>query len=261
MNEVRMLNKEDYIELRSRLRLYFENELTDYSRLFTGSYITLEKGKGWNGTAPYFGIEEERERDISHVWLDSNDNDNSIGYTNTVRHFDDETYPGLGIKVIADFNKIDGATEVSMYHNHEIYTWGEYPQTKATEEESEKLDRLLELGFLGLTGKTYTYNKNCAEEGKDPEYEYLVEYEADDKKYIHLFESTEEGLKSRWIRVEPIEWIVDYKTGLGITKKVLMTGIPLKDKKGNNVLKDYVENTLSEEVKTSEVYKQLSLKI
>ena len=27
------------------------------------------------------------------------------------------------------------------------------------------------------------------------------------------------------------------------------------------VLKDYVENTLSEEVKTSEVYKQLSLKI
>lgn len=40
-----------------------------------------------------------------------------------------------------------------------------------------------------------------------------------------------------------------------------MTGIPLKDKSGNNVLKDYVETTFVEEIRKNEVYKQLSLKI
>lgn len=45
MNEVRMLNKKEYLKLKSKFGNYFENELSDYSRLFTGNFITLEKGK------------------------------------------------------------------------------------------------------------------------------------------------------------------------------------------------------------------------
>ena len=91
--------------------------------------------------------------------------------------------------------------------------------------------------------------------------EPAIEYEADDKKYVHLYEIIDGKPKSLWIEVEPVEWIVDEKTNLGISRRVLFGGLALKDKDGNELLKPFIEETFNNEIKQSEINKQLTIKL
>lgn len=259
MCELRLLTKEEYLDIKSRIGRYLENELTDYAKLFTCSYIDLKKGSGIYGLQPYY-LEEERERSISDFWIVSEDKGLIVSVTNNVRENQDETYNWHGIKAVIDFKEIEEDSKfVSKQHLHDIYHYGDYPQRRVSDEEAEILDRLLKLKFISLTGETYTYNKNYYIEDSNPEFENFLEYEADDKRYVHLYTESEGKIKSVWYEVEPIEWIVDRETKLAFPRKVLMSGIPFKDKSGNNILKDYVENEFSYQTQKEEPYKQLKL--
>ena len=229
MCEVRLLNKGEYLYLKSRLGFFFENELSDYAKLFISMYIPLKGENGIDGLSPYYGLEEERDRDISYFWLDS-ETENVVTFTNRVRKLD-ETSDDIGVKVLQDFNELEDVIVKRKYNNHRICTWGEYPQTRATLEDSNKLDKLLKLGFLGITGNVYTFNQNYIS-STNPEYEYLVEYEADDKKYVHLYELIDGKPKSLWIEVEPVEWIVDNKTNI-------------KPRKENKLLEEYIDKLIT----------------
>lgn len=261
MPNFRLFTKDEFLDIKSRLQIYIENELTDYAKLFTGSYLDVKGGYSTTGLQPYFEIEEERPRSITSFWIEPNGKENSVSITNGVRYFDEEDYTGYGIKTVVDFSEIEEeSTLVGTFHLHRLYTWGEYPQRIATPKETENLDHLLKLGFIEITGKTYTYNKNYYD-NSIPEEDYFLEYQVDDKKFIHLHTIEEGKIKSVWVEVEPIEWVVDDKTNLAFQRKVITTGIPLKDKNGNDVLKPYIENTFNREMEKQETYKQLKLNI
>ncbi len=120
----------------------------------------------------------------------------------------------------------------------DIYTYGEYPQTIADEQTSEKLEELFEDDSLDETGKEYTFDLEHSF-WMSFEKDSVPEYELDGKKYIRVEgkqsefgkydrilssgERVEVG-KPYWIQVEPIEWLRD-TTGTLISKKALFAGI------------------------------------
>ena len=57
-----------------------------------------------------------------------------------------------------------------------------------------------------------------------------------------------------WVEVTPVEWLVDEKTGLAITKKCILGGIPLS-RKGiflgdfeKTLVQDFIDNEFSYDV-------------
>ena len=122
------------------------------------------------------------------------------------------------------------------------FTFGEYPQTVVDKYYSNILEYAYDRGAIKPTGKYYTtdsvYYKN-----KELKFEARkhFEYEYDENKYIRfvadnnadsetLSDGTEVDInKPYWIKVEPIEWVVDKKTGIAISKKIIFAGVQFKN--------------------------------
>jgi len=120
---------------------------------------------------------------------------------------------------------------------YKIGEYGEYPQTVADKETSEKLEGLHDSKSLCPTGKSYTFDSVGLEDYDTPfKAVSYPEYEMDGKRYIRVLghparwagelstgEAAEEG-KPYWVEVQPIEWLMD-KSGWMVAKKGLFAGI------------------------------------
>ena len=141
----------------------------------------------------------------------------------------------------------------------DICTYGEYPQTLADEQTSQKLEKLYEDCKLDETGKKYTFDSE-SDAWMEPDKTSVCEFELDGKKYIRIEvricqyanhepilssgERVEKG-KPYWVRVEPIEWLQD-KTGTLISKKCLFAGIRFNSsfkKEWRKAERDYFPDT------------------
>ena len=147
-----------------------------------------------------------------------------------------------GIRIVIPFQDIKYEVTGSYsddYGKGEVTTvlFGEYPQRVLDYSERHTMDRLFEKGELIPTGKYYPawgYMNELFYDGIDRKFERdeYPEYEYNGKKYVKAKRAVFENDDNRtiWAVVEPIEWIIDKKTDLAITKKCIIGGIPLNRK-------------------------------
>ena len=104
------------------------------------------------------------------------------------------------------------------------------------------------------TGKVYTFDRlpaspvNFNKPIRPICYDELV---YNNQKYIRLWENCDRYL---WINVEPITWLIDEKTGLLISKKILLSGIRFAERLSdtsdfsNSDMKYYLDNFMKYEI-------------
>ncbi|MBD5400752.1 hypothetical protein HDR61_03345 [bacterium] len=129
------------------------------------------------------------------------------------------------------------ARHIRSIDDVQIVEFGEYPQTAASEQESEKLDDMLGSGKLQTTGKKYTFNTVYLESIKDsPKFVDYEEYVLDNERYIHvpavgnsdvLLRNNNKVQNGRlyWVRVEPIQWLTNVFERWWLAKDCLFAGI------------------------------------
>ncbi len=147
-----------------------------------------------------------------------------------------------GIRIVVPFQDIKYEVAGSYsedYGNGDVMTvlYGEYPQSVLSYTEKQNMDELFEKGELTPTGKHYPawgYMNELFCDGIDRKFERdeYPEYEYNGKKYVKAKRAVFENDDNRtvWAVVEPVEWIIDKKTDLAITKKCILGGIPLNRK-------------------------------
>ena len=119
-----------------------------------------------------------------------------------------------------------------------IVQYGEYPQTIVPDDGAHILDSLLKSRTLKTSGKKYTFDTRKYDDyDKKFAPEQAVEYIHDGKKYIRIvarpYDSDSVLSNGRlvkhgdvcWIRVQPIDWMVDSKTGILLSHKALFAGV------------------------------------
>lgn len=157
-------------------------------------------------------------------------------------------------------------SEARVLSGIRIAEYGQYPQTVADERTSARLERLHSSRSLRSTGKKYTFDAIGLSDYDTPfKAKSYPEYEMDGKRYIRVpglhadeyselstGEEVEKG-KPYWLRVQPIEWLVD-KSGWMITKKCLFAGIQFDTKKdydgdfSKTSLKHYLDTYFAKEM-------------
>lgn len=120
--------------------------------------------------------------------------------------------------------------------------YGEYPQTVVSEDYSETLEKAFinmqnSNSEMKITGKCYTTDTS---RGRDESFRAKshIEYEYRGNKYVRYTVEEETGVNeilsdgrriqvknSYWVKVEPIKWLVDKKTNIALSKKILFAGV------------------------------------
>jgi hypothetical protein len=181
----------------------------------------------------------------------------------------------LGCRPVVSYSSVSSDCSSLHLNENDVYecTYGEYPQTVVSEEEAKELNDLYLNKKLNLTGKTYT----CNSSDDDLEH-YYDEYEYQGEKYIRVNGNTNFGIllsnnspivnnSSYWIKVEPVEWLVDKSADIMISKKILFSGVPLSRNyyyKGSfkkSLLKKYLNNKFSKDIIPTMVLNESSNKI
>ena len=155
--------------------------------------------------------------------------------------------------------------------------YGEYPQTVASENKSSELETAYNNNSLKTTGKNYTidsvdligYNSRF----KSRKY---TEYEYNGSKYIRFIgDSNCDGKVlsdgnivnagiAYWVCVEPITWLVDEKTNIALSKKILFSGVQFKNQKNykgdfdKTNIKHFMDNYFSKEIVKDTFYYQIT---
>jgi len=157
-------------------------------------------------------------------------------------------------------------SEVRVFNGIRVAEYGEYPQTIADERTSKELEKLLETQSLCPTGKNYTFDSVGLEDYGIPfKATSYPEYELDGKRYIRVLgrpaeynsclstgEQVEEE-KAYWVRVQPIEWLVD-ESGWMVSKKCLFAGIQFDTKEkydgdfSKTFMKKYLDTYFAKEM-------------
>lgn len=166
-----------------------------------------------------------------------------------------------GIRIVVPFEEIKN--DIKKTHEEDygkgkftVVEYGEYPQRVLNYEEKQALNELYENGELKPTGKYYSvwgYSNELFYDGTDRKFERdeYPEYEYNGMKFVKAKRAVYENGDNRtiWAVVEPVEWIIDEKSRLAITKKCITGGIPLS-RKGiylGNFDKTLVQRFLNEE--------------
>lgn len=124
---------------------------------------------------------------------------------------------------------VDTANLLSMsqrkgINDVDIVEYGSYPQTVADKETADKLEAALKEEKLSTTGKTYMFDSGIFEEYQYGNKKYVCVTGDPGDKTNQLSSGEIAEKKPYWVRVEPIEWLVD-KSGFWVAKKALLSGI------------------------------------
>jgi len=152
----------------------------------------------------------------------------NVIYKNGERNYCSINEKCVGIRPKVSYSSIKEFCSKSIFGDYRMseVEYGEYPQSVVDYFTATNLDMLFKNGALKQTGKTYTINN-----------EEYTEYTYYGNKYIRILEkrtlfeslySNGERVKERkyrWIRVEPIKWLVNYQYDIAISKFILLSGM------------------------------------
>ena len=133
-------------------------------------------------------------------------------------------------KHFSKFNVLDSSDDILRV------SYGEYPQMVADEETCKELtDQFYNRG-LKETGRVYIILSNSNYDGTGLEQRFF-EHEYNGNRYVGFVgDKYNEGKelsdgqivserKIYWVRVEPIVWLVDRKTNIALSEKILFSGV------------------------------------
>ena len=260
MREFTLLEKDqiwgkDCLEMFKRIGT--KAEITDFAILLGGSYIPyeyidnktgLKKGAGWWWTKTNHEVFTDSvftvtERGIKYL-------------TSLLDH------PYLNYRLCTSYSSISSMCFIKSRIGTEVFEvlCDEYPQTIVDKKLSRKLTKNLKNNTLKLTGKIY----NIEEE------EYY-EYEYDGDKYVFVLGNyymkgriLSDGRKIRknehyWVKVEPIEYLIDEKNDIALTKKLLFSHVCFNDshtyngKFNSSTIKKFIDRHFVHNIVANEV--------
>ena len=140
-------------------------------------------------------------------------------------------------KEVADALGLNKATPSREISKVDVVEYGEYPQTIAPEEVSEKLEKAFTTQKLQATGKKYTFDGEEYNAYKMPfSAKEYIEYQHNGKKYIRVEAKPCDNIfvlsnghkptpgEACWVEVQPIEWLRD-PSGICVAKQALFAGV------------------------------------
>ena len=152
--------------------------------------------------------------------------------------------------------------------------YGEYPQTIVDEGFSRELEKNYKLGTgIRKTGKTYTTDSVVDSANDDDRFKPRKheEFEYKGRKYIRIIGydningyklsdgRTIEFGKPYWVEVEPIKWLVDERTGIALSKKIIFAGVMFHSARryknfDRTDIKHFMDKYFSKEIVSDRVY-------
>lgn len=213
-------------------------------------------------------------------WTKSNFNDFSAFAINECGKVQDQYVDiiNIGGRPALSYSSIKFSSKIvrNKYNIKEV-EYGEYPQTVVNEDYSRELEWAYNNRSLRITGKDYTTNSQYfIGSNKVFSPKTNTEYEYNGSKYIRFVgnqncnglvlpddRKLQEGT-AYWVRVEPIIWLVDEAKNVALAKKILFSGIQLKNQcyyKGDfdkTNIKMFMDNYFSKEIEPSKTYSQTS---
>ena len=116
--------------------------------------------------------------------------------------------------------------------------YGYYPQKAASKDMQERLERAYRSGSMSRTRNSYTTDsRKCDADGEKFLAKQHEEYEYNGKRYVRIEinsgknqytlsngEQYKDG-DNVWIEVQPVKWIVDEKSHMMITEKLIFAGV------------------------------------
>ena len=239
MSEYSFLSKEE-VETSEILKQRRKGgETTDFFAILGGraiNYYTKEKDKKY-GT--YW---TRTDYDSSTIYLV----DPSGSTLTTV--IDDRS---CGIRPVIPISYVNDNYPDIEVNEDGIIEFGKYPQSVASVEIQEELEKAFNEGKLEKTGNTYTtdsqpiYGEVLITRKVDTSFKPQVheEIEYKGKKYIRakvndggIFSITMSNGKAYkegdyvWVEVEPVKWLKDEELGVFISQKILVAGIEYEEK-------------------------------
>lgn len=193
------------------------------------------------------GLEEDLIKKLNDWSTLENGTDYYFALGGKLKIYEDEILKdkvNFGIRPIVNYSRIKNKSRElkSPYLDYFIVQYGEYPQTLVDSEHANKLEKKFLQKMIHPTGKTYTsIHQECKPLGGIRKLEY-TEYEYEGSKYIRMYTFDKKALYSNcshfsrkfdrnvesiWIKVEPVEWYVDKKTGKAICMKNLFFSEPV----------------------------------
>lgn len=242
--------------------------MTDFSILL-GGYVSSDT---------YTSEGNTKENRTGWWWMKTPYNDNAravnsdgSSYWNSVYTRTGSARPALPYSFISPIssNVVRGANGIKEV------LYGEYPQTIVDESSSRILEEAYNIGSVKLTGKSYTTDSvNFTDYSTSFQPRTHAEYEYNGRKYIRFIgdengagETLSDGREVReneayWVQVEPISWLVDEKTNIALSKKLLFSGVQFKnrnDYKGDfdkTDIKKFMDDYFSKEIISTRTYSQ-----
>ena len=166
-------------------------------------------------------------RNIHQIYL-------AVDYEGNKKYYYEFQNIDVGIRPVLFLptSKLKNIPHQDDYDETTLFFFGEYPTHVASSDISEILKERYYQKDLETTSKTYTIP------GPKDSTIALKEYIFENQKYIrimhvladswqHLSDDSLLGLtQTHWVKVEPIPWLYDEKTGLLISKHSLIAGVP-----------------------------------
>ena len=242
---------------------------TDFSILL-GGYITED----------YYTSEGCTKKDRTSMWWTKSPNRCGTVCIVGARGINDWEYATtrkVGARPALPYSLIQSKCSNIVITNKGIkeIEYGEYPQTIVDENYSHELEKVYNNGNLRTTGKKYATDSISNEAIKNSfSARTHTEYEYNGSKYIRFVVDSNYNIdvlsdgrtikkgKAYWVRVEPITWLVDEKTNIALSKKILFSGVQFKNNKNYNGnfsetdIKQFMDNYFSKEIVTDRVYSQ-----
>ena len=179
----------------------------------------------------------------SDYWMTKIENTsriNVVRYSDEMLRINEWNDTSVGLRPIVYYNNISSKIS-NKYENEDgilEIEYGEYPQTVVSDELSNELEEQFQNNRLSR-GKSYIFNvsRTLKKDGQFPTPKFSnLEYLYKGHKYVRVkplsFTSGEclsnglriETSKYYWVKVEPIKWLVDKKTGICLSKYIITTG-------------------------------------
>lgn len=148
--------------------------------------------------------------------------------------------------------------------------YGEYPQTIVSEDFARTLERAYSNRTINQTGKSYTTDSVSYQDTDTPfQARTHIEYEYNGRKYIRFIgdsncsgEILSDGRTIQngdvyWVEVEPIKWMIDERTNIALSKKLIFSGVQFnreRNYKGNfdrTDIKEFMDRHFSKDITPS----------
>ena len=223
----------------------------------------------------YYTSEGNTRKDRTDWWWTKSsdgDNDARVVRKNGIRFWYRVYERTVGARPALPYSSISSISSNGVRGRNGILEveYGEYPQTIVSEDFARTLERAYSNRTINQTGKSYTTD-SVSYQDTDTLFQARthIEYEYNGRKYIRFVgdsncsgEILSDGRTIQngdvyWVEVEPIKWMIDERTNIALSKKLIFSGVQFnreRNYKGNfnrTDIKEFMDRHFSKDITPS----------